>query len=149
LLDLIDLVQPWTWLALGLVLCLAEIFVGTFYLFFFGIAVSSNTLWDHLGFSPGAQIILVCATTFFGMYCARRFATPKTVGVPEMQMEKLEGLQGHVLWVDPEMPRHGRGGVKGRGEWLIRSENSHLVAGCDFRVKSVEGPVLIVELQPQ
>ena len=140
----------WHWIVLGIVLMLAEIFIGSFFIFWFGAAavVVGLSLTIAPSISAPTQLIfwtllsLVFAVAWF------RFLKPlsKDVTKAGLSREALIGEIGQVLSV----PNGDKGGMVrfpapllGSDEWLIMSQDS-LSIGDRVSVKDVSGNSLIV-----
>ena len=140
----------WHWIVLGIVLILAEIFIGSFFIFWFCAAavVVGLSLTIAPSISASTQLIfwtllsLVFAVAWF------RFLKPlsKDVTKAGLSREALIGEIGQVLSVPNG---YKRGMVRfpapllGSDEWLIMSQDS-LSIGDRVSVKDVSGNSLIV-----
>lgn len=144
LIEWIELIDPWTWLTVGLMLALADIFAGSYFLAFLGASIASNYVWDSLGAPGELQLVLVAAAAVATALFARRIVGHRKPSVHDEHFGQLEGLRGRVLWIDPEEPSRGRGAIDGRGEWLIYTDGSHLLVGEIFVVVSSTGQRLRV-----
>ncbi|MEJ6525824.1 MAG: NfeD family protein [OM182 bacterium] len=140
----------WHWIVLGIVLMLAEIFIGSFFIFWFGAAavVVGLSLTIAPSISVPTQLIfwtllsLVFAVAWF------RFLKPlsKDVTKAGLSREALIGEIGQVLSV-PNGDKRGMvrfpAPLLGSDEWLIMSQDS-LSIGDRVSVKDVSGNSLIV-----
>jgi len=140
----------WHWVVLGIVLMLAEIFIGSFFIFWFGAAavVVGLSLTIAPSISASTQLIfwtllsLVFAVAWF------RFLKPlsKDVTKAGLSREALIGEIGQVLSV-PNGDKRGMvrfpAPLLGSDEWLIMSQDS-LSIGDRVSVKDVSGNSLIV-----
>ena len=140
----------WHWIVLGIVLMLAEIFIGSFFIFWFGAAavVVGLSLTIAPSISAPTQLIfwtllsLVFAVAWF------RFLKPlsKDVTKAGLSREALIGEIGQVLSV-PNDDKRGMvrfpAPLLGSDEWLIMSQDS-LSIGDRVSVKDVSGNSLIV-----
>lgn len=140
----------WHWIVLGIVLMLAEIFIGSFFIFWFGAAavVVGLSLTIAPSISASTQLIfwtllsLVFAVAWF------RFLKPlsKDVTKAGLSREALIGEIGKVLSV-PNGDKRGMvrfpAPLLGSDEWLIMSQDS-LSIGDRVSVKDVSGNSLIV-----
>jgi membrane protein implicated in regulation of membrane protease activity len=140
----------WHWIVLGIVLMLAEIFIGSFFIFWFGAAavVVGLSLTIAPSISSPTQLIfwtllsLVFAVAWF------RFLKPlsKDVTKAGLSREALIGEIGQVLSV-PNGDKRGMvrfpAPLLGSDEWLIMSQDS-LSIGDRVSVKDVSGNSLIV-----
>ena len=140
----------WHWIVSGIVLMLAEIFIGSFFIFWFGAAavVVGLSLTIAPSISAPTQLIfwtllsLVFAVAWF------RFLKPlsKDVTKAGLSREALIGEIGQVLSV-PNGDKRGMvrfpAPLLGSDEWLIMSQDS-LSIGDRVSVKDVSGNSLIV-----
>ena len=140
----------WHWIVLGIVLMLAEIFIGSFFIFWFGAAavVVGLSLTIAPSISASTQLIfwtllsLVFAVAWF------RFLKPlsKDVTKAGLSREALIGEIGQVLSV-PNGDKRGMvrfpAPLLGSDEWLIMSQDG-LSIGDRVSVKDVSGNSLIV-----
>ncbi|MDC1231964.1 NfeD family protein [Gammaproteobacteria bacterium] len=140
----------WHWIVLGIVLMLAEIFIGSFFIFWFGAAavVVGLSLTIAPSISAPTQLIfwtllsLVFAVAWF------RFLKPlsKDVTKAGLSREALIGEIGQVLSV-PNGDKRGMvrfpAPLLGSDEWLIMSQDS-LSIGDRVSVKDVSGNSLVV-----
>ena len=140
----------WHWIVLGIVLMLAEIFIGSFFIFWFGAAavVVGLSLTIAPSISASTQLIfwtllsLVFAVAWF------RLLKPlsKDVTKAGLSREALIGEIGQVLSV-PNGDKRGMvrfpAPLLGSDEWLIMSQDS-LSIGDRVSVKDVSGNSLIV-----
>ena len=140
----------WHWIVSGIVLMLAEIFIGSFFIFWFGAAavVVGLSLTIAPSISEPTQLVfwtllsLVFAVAWF------RFLKPisKYVTKAGLSREALIGEIGQVLSV-PNGDKRGMvrfpAPLLGSDEWLIMSQDS-LSIGDRVSVKDVSGNSLIV-----
>jgi inner membrane protein len=144
LIEWIERVDALTWLCVGLLLVLADVFVSSYYLLFVGLAIATNTLWDGLGLGAEWQMAITSVALISFAIAARRIVVNRGPSLLEQHTEELEGLRGRVIWVDPETPRRGRGALSERGEWLIETLGPPLCTGAAFVVVAIEGATLKV-----
>ncbi len=140
----------WHWIVLGIVLMLAEIFLGSFFVFWFGAAaiVVGLILLPFPGVSEAAQIIVwAFSSTVFAVGWFR-FLKPLAVDKTKagLSKEALLGEVGQVL-VPPTGDKFGKMRfsvpVLGSDEWLIISRDK-LIAGDRVSVVDLSGNSLIV-----
>ena len=140
----------WHWIVLGIVLMLAEIFIGSFFIFWFGAAavVVGLSLTIAPSISASTQLIFCTLLSLVFAVAWFRFLKPlsKDVTKAGLSREALIGEIGQVLSV-PNGDK--RGMVRfpaprlGSDEWLIMSQDS-LSIGDRVSVKDVSGNSLIV-----
>lgn len=140
----------WHWIILGLALMLGEIFLGSFFIFWFGAAaiVVGLILLPFPGISAATQIIIwAFSSTMFAIGWFK-FLKPlsKDHTTAGLSREKLLGEIGQVL----EPPTGEKFGklrfpvpVLGSDEWLIISEDE-LHPGDRVSVVDLSGNSLIV-----
>ena len=140
----------WHWIVLGIVLMLAETFIGSFFIFWFGAAavVVGLSLTIAPSISASTQLIfwtllsLVFAVAWFR--CLKPLS--KDVTKAGLSREALIGEIGQVLSV-PNGDKRGMvrfpAPLLGSDEWLIMSQDS-LSIGDRVSVKDVSGNSLIV-----
>ena len=140
----------WHWIVLGIVLMLAEIFIGSFFIFWFGAAavVVGLSLTIAPSISASTQLIfwtllsLVFAVAWF------RFLKPLSKDVTKggLSREARIGEIGQGLSV-PNGDKRGMvrfpAPLLGSDEWLIMAQDS-LSIGDRVSVKDVSGNSLIV-----
>ena len=140
----------WHWIVLGIVLMLAEIFIGSFFIFWFGAAAVvvglSLTIAPSIS-APTQLIFWALLSLVFGVGWFR-FLKPlsKDVTKAGLSREALIGEIGQVLSV-PNGDKRGMvrfpAPLLGSDEWLIMSQDS-LSIGDRVSVKDVSGNSLIV-----
>lgn len=140
----------WHWIVLGIVLMLSEIFLGSFFIFWFGAAALAVglILLPFPGISEAAQIIIWAFTSTMFAVAWFKFLKPLSPDNTKagLSRESLLGQIGQVL--DP--PNSGKFGklrfpapVLGSDEWLIISEDD-LQIGDRVSVVDLSGNSLIV-----
>jgi|TARA_B110000902_G_scaffold137339_1_gene158923 hypothetical protein len=140
----------WHWIVLGIVLMLAEIFIGSFFIFWFGAAavVVGLSLTIAPSISAPTQLIFWALLSLVFAVAWFRFLKPlsKDVTKAGLSREALIGEIGQVLSV-PNGDKRGMvrfpAPLLGSDEWLIMSQDS-LSIGDRVSVKDVSGNSLIV-----
>ena len=140
----------WHWIVLGIVLMLAEIFIGSFFIFWFGAAavVVGLSLTIAPSISAPTQLIFWALLSLVFAVAWFRFLKPisKYVTKAGLSREALIGEIGQVLSV-PNGDKRGMvrfpAPLLGSDEWLIMSQDS-LSIGDRVSVKDVSGNSLIV-----
>ena len=140
----------WHWIVLGIVLMLAEIFIGSFFIFWFGAAavVVGLSLTIAPNISAPTQLIFWALLSLVFAVAWFRFLKPlsKDVTKAGLSREALIGEIGQVLSV-PNGDKRGMvrfpAPLLGSDEWLIMSQDS-LSIGDRVSVKDVSGNSLIV-----
>ena len=140
----------WHWIVSGIVLMLAEIFIGSFFIFWFGAAAVVVVLSLTIAPSISAPTLLIFWTLLSLVFAVAwfRFLKPlsKDVTKAGLSREALIGEIGQVLSV-PNGDKRGMvrfpAPLLGSDEWLIMSQDS-LSIGDRVSVKDVSGNSLIV-----
>ena len=140
----------WHWIVLGIVLMLAEIFIGSFFIFLFGAAavVVGLSLTIAPSISAPTQLIFWALLSLVFAVAWFRFLKPlsKDVTKAGLSREALIGEIGQVLSV-PNGDKRGMvrfpAPLLGSDEWLIMSQDD-LRIGDRVSVKDVSGNSLIV-----
>jgi membrane protein implicated in regulation of membrane protease activity len=141
----------WHWIVLGLALMLAEIFIGSFFIFWFGAAAVVVGLSLIIAPSIGEATQLIAWTLLsLGFAVAWfRFLKPLSKDVTKAGLSR-EALMGEIGQVLSAPNGDKRGMVRfpapllGSDEWLIMSQDT-LAIGDRVAVRDVSGNSLIVE----
>jgi membrane protein implicated in regulation of membrane protease activity len=141
----------WHWIVLGLALMLAEIFIGSFFIFWFGAAALVVGLSLVIAPSIGEATQLIAWTLLsLGFAVAWfRFLKPLSKDVTKAGLSR-EALMGEIGQVLSAPNGDKRGMVRfpapllGSDEWLIMSQDT-LAIGDRVAVRDVSGNSLIVE----
>ena len=141
----------WHWIVLGLALMLAEIFIGSFFIFWFGAAAVVVSLSLIIAPSIGEATQLIAWTLLsLGFAVAWfRFLKPLSKDVTKAGLSR-EALMGEIGQVLSAPNGDKRGMVRfpapllGSDEWLIMSQDT-LAIGDRVAVRDVSGNSLIVE----
>ncbi len=140
----------WHWIVLGVILMLSEIFLGSFFIFWFGAAALSVGFAMLIipGMTEAAQIIIwVFASTIFALGWFK-FVKPLSIDNTKAGLSK-EALLGEIGQVldPPNGDKFGRlrfpAPVLGSDEWLIISQDE-LAIGDRVSVVDLSGNSLIV-----
>ena len=140
----------WHWIVLGIVLMLAEIFIGSFFIFWFGAAavVVGLSLTIAPSISAPTQLIFWTVLSLVFAVAWFRILKPlsKDVTKAGLSREELIGDIGQVLSV-PNGDKRGMvrfpAPLLGSDEWLTMSQDS-LSIGDRVPVKDLSGTSLIV-----
>ena len=140
----------WHWIVLGVVLMLSEIFLGSFFIFWFGAAALSVgfAMLVIPGMSEAAQIIIwAFSSTIFAVGWFK-FIKPLSIDNTKAGLSK-EALLGEIGQVldPPNGDKFGKlrfpAPVLGSDEWLIISQDD-LAVGDRVSVIDLSGNSLIV-----
>ena len=140
----------WHWIVLGLALMLSEIFIGSFFIFWFGAAalVIGLVLLMAPGLPVAGQLILWAVMSSVFAWAWFKYLKPLSLDKTNagLSREAMLGQIGQVL--SPPNGEH-RGTLRfpapilGSDEWVIMSQDK-LIAGDRVRVKDVSGNTLVV-----
>lgn len=141
----------WHWMVLGIILMLSEIFIGSFFIFWFGAAaiVVGLLLIPLPDLSEVTQIIIwTLASTVFAVGWFKLLKPLSTDNTKAgLSREALLGEMGQVLAV-PNGERRGKvrfpAPLLGSDEWLIISQDA-LTIGDRVSVVDLSGNSLIVK----
>ena len=144
-------VEYWHWIVFGIALMLSEIFIGSFFIFWFGAAavVGGLLIVPLPDMSPTAQLIIWAVSS--ASFALAWFKLVKPLNVDKtkagLSKEALVGEIGQVLQI-PSGDKRGKvrfpAPVLGSDEWLIIS---HDTVSIGDRVSGIDlsGNALIVE----
>ncbi len=146
--------QYWHWLVFGMVLIIAEVFIPSFTIFWFGLGAVGvgGLLWMAPGLGLSTQILLW--TLFSAMLTAFWFLVMKPRMVDKtragMSREALLGETGQVI-LAPDGERRGMvrfsKPLLGSDEWsFICDEPVHI--GDRVQIRDVSGNTLVVVPKP-
>lgn len=144
--DAIAALPDWqAWLALGLLLGIAEIVMpGIFLIWIATAAVLTGIAALLLPFPVSGQIVLFAALCIGATWAGRKlYARDPGASQDPLLNDRTARLVGELVTVSE--PIHaGRGKVRvGDSEWLCRGDDCE--AGSQVRVTGAQGAVLIVE----
>jgi membrane protein implicated in regulation of membrane protease activity len=144
-------VEYWHWIVFGIALMLSEIFIGSFFIFWFGAAavVVGLLIVPLPDMSPTAQLIIWAVSS--ASFALAWFKLVKPLNVDKtkagLSKEALVGEIGQVLQI-PSGDKRGKvrfpAPVLGSDEWLIISHDTVSV-GDRVSVIDLSGNALIVE----
>ncbi|MBS3914557.1 MAG: NfeD family protein [Bacteroidetes bacterium] len=134
------------WAVAGLILVIADLVFGTFFILFVGLGALITALLTWTGLLPDLtwQWIVFAGTSTLGLLLFRKklvAAFGKGAGV------KYQEHIGHVVVVAVDIPENGEGRVNYRGaEWnAITTDKKALPAGSKAIIRNFDGIVLEVE----
>ncbi|MFT4027826.1 MAG: NfeD family protein [Novosphingobium sp.] len=135
----------WAWLALGLVLAVAEMVVPGFFLIWLaGAAIVTGLLAWALPLGLAPQIVIFALLALISVFGGRRYlrANP-VVGADPLMNDRGGRLVGEVVTV-ASVIEGGSGRVRhGDSEWLAKGPDAE--PGTRMRVAGHDGTVLLVE----
>jgi len=135
----------WAWLALGLMLAVAEMVIpGVFLIWLAGAALVTGFLAMVLPMGMPLQIVLFAVLAIVAVFSGKRYlaAHPVEAADPKMN-DRGARLVGQTALVVQAI-EFGSGRVKiGDSEWIARGAN--VAVGEHVRVSGSEGSILLVE----
>lgn len=142
----IENLEPhWTWLALGLMLGVAEMIIpGVFLIWLAGAAIITGLLTLVLPIGIPLQIVTFAALAIVSVFVGRRYLrdNPILEADPKMNRRGQRMVGDTVVVVSPIV--NGRGRVRhGDSEWIAKGEDA--AAGDRVRITGSDGAVLLVE----
>jgi membrane protein implicated in regulation of membrane protease activity len=145
-LETLETLDPhWAWLAIGLVLALAEMAIpGVFLIWLAGAALVTGVVAWVLPIGVPLQIVLFAVLAIVAVFSGKRYlaAHPVEAADPEMN-DRGARLVGQTALVVQAI-EFGSGRVKlGDSEWLAQGPD--VAAGKHVRVSGSEGAILLVE----
>ena len=144
--DLLDTIDPrWGWLALGMILAIAEIAIpGVFLIWLAGAALVTGLLTFVLPIGLPVQIGVFAVLAIGSVFIGKRWlAAHPVVGADPLMNDRTGRLVGQTVVVTTAIVG-GSGKVRqGDGEWLARGPDAE--PGTRLRVSGAQGTVLLVE----
>lgn len=146
MIEALDTLEPhYAWLALGLVLAVAEMAIpGLFLIWMAGAALITGLVTWVVPIELPLQIVLFAALSIVSVFIGRKYLNrhPVVAADPKMNHRGLRAI-GETVVVTQAIA-HGAGRVRlGDSEWLARGEDA--APGTTLRVAGVDGSVLLVE----
>jgi membrane protein implicated in regulation of membrane protease activity len=135
----------WAWLALGLILAVAEMAIpGVFLIWLAGAAIVTGVLAWIMPLSLAVQIVVFAALAIVAVFAGKRYLRANPVESADPLMNDRGGrLIGDVVVVTSVI-ESGSGRVKhGDSEWLAKGPDAE--PGTKMRVSGHDGTVLLVE----
>jgi membrane protein implicated in regulation of membrane protease activity len=145
--DWLESLDPhYAWLALGLVLAVAEIVIpGVFLIWLAGAAVIVGMLTWFLPIGIPLQVVLFAALAIAAVFTGRRYLAANPVVPADPLMNDRGGrLVGEIVVVTSPIEPGSAGRVRcGDSEWLAKGPAAD--PGARMRVTGHQGAVLLVE----
>jgi inner membrane protein len=135
----------WAWLAIGLMLAIAEMAIpGVFLIWLAGAAIVTGLLAWVLPVGLPVQIGLFAAFAIISVFLGRQFLRSNPIESPDPMMnDRGARLVGETVLVTHAI-EGGAGRVKqGDSEWLAKGPDAE--PGTRMRVSGHDGSVLLVE----
>lgn len=140
-----NLDMHWTWLALGLLLAVAEIAIpGVFLIWLAGAALITGLVTWLVPIGLPVQIVLFAVLAIVSVFMGKRYLKDNPiVAADPMMNDRGARLVGEVLTIT-----HAIDGGTGRArhgdtEWLVKGPDAE--PGTRMRVAGHDGAVLVVE----
>ena len=144
--DMLNALDPrWGWLALGMILAIAEIAIpGVFLIWLAGAALVTGLLTFVLPIGLPVQIGVFAVLAIGSVFIGKRWlAAHPVVGADPLMNDRTGRLVGQTVVVTIAIVG-GSGKVRqGDGEWLARGPDAE--PGTRLRVSGAQGTVLLVE----
>jgi inner membrane protein len=137
---------PYAWLALGLVLAVAEMVIPGFFLIWLaGAALIVGVLTWFLPIGIPLQIVIFSVLAIVAVFTGRRYLAANPVIPADPLMNDRGGrLVGEIVVVTGAIEEGSTGKVRcGDSEWLAKGPAT--AAGARMRVTGHQGAVLLVE----
>jgi inner membrane protein len=144
-------IHDWHWLVFGMLLMIAEIFIASFFIFWFGLGalVVAAVLWIYPALGLSGQLLLWALSSALFAFLWFRYIRPRMTDHTKagIAREAIVGESGQVVKVPAGT---SRGVVRfatpmlGSEEWPFLCEQA-VAAGDRVFVKDVSGNTLIVE----
>jgi membrane protein implicated in regulation of membrane protease activity len=137
---------PYAWLALGLVLAVAEIVIpGVFLIWLAGAALIVGVLTWFLPIGVPLQIVIFSVLAIVAVFTGRRYLAANPVVPADPLMNDRGGrLVGEIVVVTSAIEPGSAGKVRcGDSEWLAKGPPAAI--GARMRVTGHQGAVLLVE----
>lgn len=135
----------WFWIAMTVVLCIAETFTAGFFLLPFGIGAAGAAVANWLGAGETVQWIVFGALGVAALFAFRRIGVQvKPVSPSNFAGDRLTGKRGYVT---DTLRGLGQGGLVKveREDWRAASEDgAEIPKGAEVEVLRMEGSRIIV-----
>lgn len=145
---MLDLEPHYTWLAIGLVLAVAEMAIpGVFLIWMAGAALITGVLSWVVPIELPLQIVTFAVLSILAVFLGRRYLAghPVVAADPLMNRRAARAIGESVVVTEAIVGGAGRVRL-GDGEWLARGEDA--APGARLKVVGVEGSVLLVSSAP-
>ena len=136
----------WGWLAIGMVLAVAEMAIpGVFLIWLSGAAIITGLLTWLLPIGVPLQIVIFAVLAIVSVFTGRRYLRSNPVeGADPLMNDRGARLIGETAVVTEAIVPGSTGRVKqGDSEWLAKGPQAEL--GARMRITGHDGVVLIVE----
>jgi len=143
--SIVSLEPRWGWLALGLVLAVAEMAIpGVFLIWLAGAALITGLLTWFLPIGLPIQIVIFAVLAIVAVFSGRRYLADNPIEAADPKMnDRGARLVGQTALVVQAI-EFGSGRVKiGDSEWI--AQGGDVAVGQHVRISGSEGAVLLVE----
>ena len=145
--DWLESLDPhWTWLALGLVLAVAEMAIpGVFLIWLAGAALVTGLVsWMVPSLGMPWLVLLFAALSMVSVFVGRRYLRSNPVDEADPGMNNRGARSVGEVVVVSQVIADGRGRVKlGDSEWLAKGPDAE--PGTKMKVTGIDGTTLVVE----
>lgn len=145
---LANLEPHYTWLAIGLVLAVAEMAIpGVFLIWMAGAALVTGVVTWIAPIGLPLQVVLFAVLSILAVFTGRKYLARNPVVAldPKMNNRGARAIGETVVVTQAIVGGSGRVRL-GDGEWMARGEDA--APGTRLRVLAVEGSVLVVGAPP-
>ena len=145
---MLELEPHYTWLAIGLVLAVAEMAIpGVFLIWMAGAALITGVLSWVAPIALPFQIVVFAVLSILAVFLGRRYLAshPVVAADPLMNRRAARAIGESVVVTESIVGGAGRVRL-GDGEWLARGEDA--APGTRLTVTGVEGSILLVSSEP-
>ncbi len=139
----------WGWLAIGMMLAVAEMAIpGVFLIWLSGAAIITGLLSWLVPIGVPLQIVIFAVLAIVSVFIGKRYLRSNPVeGADPLMNDRGARLIGESAVVTEAITPGSTGRVKqGDSEWLAKGPAAEL--GTKMRITGHDGVVLIVELMP-
>ena len=139
----------WGWLAIGMMLAVAEMAIpGVFLIWLSGAAILTGLLSWLVPIGVPLQIVIFAVLAIVSVFIGKRYLRSNPVeGADPLMNDRGARLIGESAVVTEAITPGSTGRVKqGDSEWLAKGPAAEL--GTKMRITGHDGVVLIVELMP-
>lgn len=148
MIDGLDDVVYWHWLAFGTALLVAEVLLPGSFLMWFGVSaiVTGGLLWLAPGLAGTVQLAVFAVLSVVTIMAWRRYERlyPQVTDHPDLNRRGQQYVGRQYTLADELV--NGRGKLRvDDGAWTVRCLQGDLPAGTPVRVVGVDGTVLLIE----
>ena len=136
--------EHWIWFIAGLVILIAELFTGTFYMLVIAVALAAGGVTAWLGAGFATQFVVAAVIGFIGALVLRksRFGLSKP-GDPATDASVNMDIGNHLTVDTWDNAGHARVMYRGAMWDVVLEHGAHRTTGS-FVIKEVRGSTLVV-----